>query len=372
MRPHRGMTREPQTLYEKSPFDSRIIVVDDEPSIVRFLIRALEGAGYSAVEGFTDPVKMSERLNHITPDLVVLDIFMPGMDGYQVLEFISSQLSRDTYVPVLVVSGVDSIDARQRTIEAGANDYLVKPIDVQELLLHIKPLLETRLLNLRMVHTRSLLEDLVQRRTRELNESRLEILDKLGRVAEVRDDATGQHTNRVGHLSAFIAKELGLPDPTVESILRAAPLHDIGKVAIPDRVLLKNGLFDADERDLMREHALLGAQLLKGSKSAVLCMAEEIALAHHERWDGLGYPRGLEGDAIPLTARIVAVADSFDALTHERPYKKAWSVAEALSEIQRESGWQFDPAVVDALMRLVQNERTVLDERTDVARLSVG
>lgn len=361
------MKKEPRTLYSRSPFDSKIIVVDDEPSIVRFLLRALQGAGYSAVEGFTDPAQASEYLGSVTPDLVVLDIRMPGMDGYQVLSKLCGQLPQDAFLPVLVVSGIDDVDARRRAVAAGAKDYLQKPIDIQEFLLHVRSLVETRLMNLRMQHARSVLEELVEERTRELNESRLELLDKLGRVAEVRDDATGQHTNRVGHLSALLARELRLPDSTVEAILRAAPLHDLGKVAIADRVLLKKGSFDADERAEMRRHALLGSELLQGSRSAVLRLAADIALSHHERWDGLGYPQGLQGTDIPVCARIVAVADAFDALAHERPYKKAWSITEALAEMQRESGWQFDPAIVDALMRVVMNGRESIGQEAEVA-----
>jgi len=325
--------------------------------MVRLLSRALEGAGYSHVQGFTDPTALPAYLDAVTPDLVVLDLCMPGLDGYAILEDVSRRLSQDTFLPVLVVSGVDDMTARLRALQVGAKDFLAKPVDIQEFLLHVHSLLDTRFMSRRLNEACGLLEELVQRRTNELRQAHIETLDHLGRVAEVRDDATGQHTNRVGRLSALIAQELHCPPEEAELIMRAAPLHDLGMVAVADSILPKTGGFANDERKLMREHARLGAGLLHGAKSQLMRMAEQIALSHHERWDGQGYPHGLAGDDIPLAARIVSVADSFDALTHARPYKEAWSVPEALAEIEQESGWQFDPQVVDALVRVHRHER---------------
>ena len=282
---------------------------------------------------------------------------MPGMDGFEVLADIMGRLPHDTFLPVLVISGMDDIGSKLRVIEAGAKDFLPKPINVQEFLTHVYSLLETRFMSLRLTETRNALQGLVDRKTLELRQAHLETLERLGRVAEIRDDSTGQHTSRVGRLSALIAQELHLPQEDVEVILRAAPLHDVGKIAISDRVLLKDGKFDAAERDAMRDHVLIGAELLGGGKSEIMRAAEQIALCHHERWDGHGYPRGLKAEEIPQLARIVAVADAFDALTHNRPYKEAWTVTEALKEIERERGWQFDPEVVDALFRVQRHER---------------
>lgn len=337
--------------------DAGILVIDDEQSVVRLLTRALEGAGYAHVQGLTDATAVPAYLDEFTPDLVVLDLCMPVMDGYAVLEDVSRRLSEDTFLPVLVVSGVDDMPSRLRALQAGAKDFLAKPIDIQEFLLHVHSLLDTRFMSRRLNEARGLLEELVQRRTHELRQAHMETIDHLGRVAEVRDDATGQHTNRVGRLSALIAQELHVPPEEAELIMRAAPLHDLGKVAIADKISLKTGGFVDDERKLMREHALLGAELLHGGKSDLIQMAERIALSHHERWDGQGYPHGLAGEDIPLAARIVCVADSFDALTHSRPYKEAWSVPEALVEIEQESGWQFDPQVVGALVRVQRRAR---------------
>lgn len=320
-------------------------------------MRALNEAGYNNVQGFSDPTEVPRYLDRSTPDLVVLDLCMPEMDGYEVLEDVCGRLPQDTFLPVLVVSGMDDIDSRLKAMRSGAKDFLAKPIDVQEFLVHVYSLLDTRFLSLRLNQTRSTLQNLVQSKNIELRQAHMETLERLGRVAEIRDDITGQHTSRVGRLSALIAQELHLSPEQVELIMRAAPLHDVGKVAIADKVLLKTGSFGPEEREIMRDHVRLGAELLSGGRSEIMQAAEQIALCHHERWDGQGYPRGLAGEDIPILARIVAVADTFDALTHVRPYKEAWSVPDALNEIERERGWQFDPSVVDALIRVQRVER---------------
>jgi putative two-component system response regulator len=242
-------------------------------------------------------------------------------------------------------------ETKVRAMREGAKDFLAKPVDLDEFLARVHSLLDTRFMNLRLNETRSTLQEVLQRRTSDLRQAHLEALERLGRVAEIRDDPTGQHPARIGRLSALIAQELHMSQEDVEAIMRAAPLHDIGKVGIQDQVLLKSGGLVPEEREIVREHVVVGAELLSGGKSEIIQMAQVIALYHHERWDGQGYPNGLAGEQIPMVARIVAVADTFDALTHMRPYKEAWSVTQALAELQRESGWQFDPEVVEALVR---------------------
>jgi len=342
---------------EPAHADASILIVDDEPSIVRLLTRALQGAGYTAIHGYTDSMEALAWLNGAMPDLIVLDINMPGMSGYDFLNDLSQRLTEDTFLPVLMVSGMSEAETRTQALQAGAQNFLTKPIDIKLFPAPVRSLLETRFLSLRLNEVRGVLEELVRRRTAQLQQAHLEILDRLGRVAEYRDDATGRHTDRVGQLCGLLAQELGLPQDRATLLARTAPLHDLGKVAISDSVLLKRGPFDDSEREVMRKHSALGAKLLSGGTSELVQMAEEIALFHHERWDGLGYPCGLEADEIPLTARIVAVADAFDALIHERPYKPAWSIPDALAEIERERGGQFDPQVVDALLRLTRENR---------------
>jgi len=295
------------------------------------------------------------------PDLITLDVRMPGLDGYGLLEAISRKRSPDVFLPVLAVSALDDFESRKRAIEAGAKDFLVKPVHVEDFLLHVDSLLDTRFLEQRLRESYLAAQDVAQARTAEAERTQQEMIERLAQMAEIRDDATGRHTRRVARLSALLAQELGLPPDEVRLILQAAPLHDVGKVAISDEVLLKQGAFSPEERRAMEEHSLHGARILRGGRSPLMKMAEQIAAAHHERWDGRGYPRGLRGEEIPLPARIVAVADTFDALVNVRPYKQAWPISDALAEIERERGWQFDPRVVDALgQALERNRRFVL------------
>jgi putative two-component system response regulator len=340
--------------------NAEIVIVDDEPSVVRFLSRALQSAGYKAPQGFSDPLEACSYLEVADPDLITLDICMPGLDGYGVLDALGKKRSPDTFLPVLAISALDDFDSRQKAIKAGAKDFLVKPVAVNEFLLHVYALLDTRFLERRLKETYHVLENSARESISELGRAHVEIIERLARVAELRDDATGKHIYRVARLSALLAQELDLAPQEVELIMRAAPLHDVGKVAIEDKVLKKEGRFSPEEREVMRQHALLGAQLLSGGRSDLMKTAEQIAVCHHERWDGHGYPHGLAGEEIPLAARIVAVADAFDALTHERSYKEAWSVRESMAEMERERGAQFDPHVVDALQRLPHTLRDLV------------
>jgi putative two-component system response regulator len=203
-----------------------------------------------------------------------------------------------------------------------------------------------------------MLEAKVRERTRELEAAQIEIIERLARAAEFRDDNTGQHTERVGQMAAVLAKQIGLPDGQVSLIRRAAPLHDVGKIGIPDSILLKLGKLTRDEFGLVKTHTAIGARILSGSRFALLRLAEEIAFSHHERWDGSGY-EGITRDSIPLAGRIVAVADVFDALTQKRPYKAAWPVGEAIAEIDRQRGRQFDPDLVDAFLKVIEEREPI-------------
>jgi putative two-component system response regulator len=280
---------------------------------------------------------------------------MPDPDGFEVLAQLRPWFE-GRWFPVLVVTADVTTEAKQRALSGGARDFLTKPFDMVEVLLRIQNLLEVRFLQVESRKHNLQLQQLVYDRTRDLDEARVEALSRLALAAEYRDDTTGEHTQRVGRTSALIARVLGLPDVQVGLIRHAAPLHDVGKIGLRDSVLLKKGRLTEEERDEMQTHVSIGRSILSGSRSPLLKMAEEIAWTHHERWDGKGYLSGLTGDQIPLSGRIVAVADVFDALTHDRPYKDAWPVEDAVAQIMQESGTHFDPMVVDAFRSLDKSE----------------
>jgi putative two-component system response regulator len=341
---------------------ARILIVDDLDLNVHLLERILKLEGYCQIRVTTDPRQALILIETFQPDLLLLDLHMPVMDGFAVMAALGQHTSGGIYMPILAITGDITPETKLRALSAGARDFVSKPFDNTEVLLRIKNLLETRFLYLQLQHQNLALEAKVRERTRELEQAQVEILQRLALAAEFRDDATGQHTQRVGQLAADLASVLGLPEDQVELIRLTAPLHDLGKIGIPDSILLKPDVLSCDEMEQMRSHAAIGARILSGGTHALLQMAEEIAHTHHERWDGSGYPRGIVGEAIPLTGRIVAVADAVDALLHERPYKRAWPVADVLNEIARQSGDKFDPCVVEALLRLYGQTAAAADQ----------
>lgn len=341
--------------------DARILIIDDNEANIEALKRILRRAGFGFVNYTTDPTKGIALTQTWSPDLMLLDLHMPGLDGFGVLEAIRPQLNAG-YLPVLMLTGDSSDETKQRALSGGAKDFLTKPFDATEVLLRIENLLETRSLYGAIQEQNQLLELRVAERTRELEEAQLEILERLAAAAEFRDDDTGRHTHRVGHLAAQLAAEIGLPGVRVEIIRRAAPLHDVGKIGIPDGILLKPGRLTVKQRRIMQSHTTIGATMLAGGRSPLVRTAEVIAHCHHERWDGKGYPRGLAGEQIAMEARIVAVADFLDALTHDRPYRKAWSFERTLDAIIAERGLHFDPCTVDALLALARRKAVSLTE----------
>ena len=238
-------------------------------------------------------------------------------------------------MPILVLTADITAESRERALSSGANDFLSKPLSATEVVLRIKNLLRTRWLYGELRRHNEQLETKVLERTRQLAEAQLEILGLLATAAEYRDDDTGEHARRVGRLAGMIAKASGQSEQDVEVLRLAATLHDIGKIGVPDRVLLKTERLTNEEFEIIKSHASIGIEILGKSRFSILQAAREIAGSHHERWDGTGYPEGLQGHEIPLSGRIVAIADVFDALTHDRPYKKAWSLEEAVTEIER-------------------------------------
>jgi putative two-component system response regulator len=338
---------------------ARILVIDDNPDNSKLVKQFLEWAGYQNVQTTIDPEVGIQMVEENPPDLLLLDLHMPKVDGYQVLTRVRSHPRPGEDLPILVFTADTSPEARQKALNLGASDFLTKPGDAIEIILRVRNFLRTRQMHLALQDANRSLSGRVQEQTEELIEARGEALQSLARAAEYRDDATGEHAKRVGDISAEIAMQMGLNEMKVEMIRLAAPLHDLGKIGIPDAILLRPGRLNDAEMAVIRRHPLIGAAILEEARSPIMKMAREIALSHHEWWDGTGYPEGLKGEAIPLAARIVAVADVFDALTHDRLYKEAWTEERAREEIIQHSGTHFDPIVVDAMNQVLDRGLTL-------------
>ncbi|WP_314410580.1 HD domain-containing phosphohydrolase [Pseudomonas kuykendallii] len=310
--------------------DSRpkLLLVDDEATNLQVLRHILQDdyrllfakSGAKALElAFTE-----------SPDLVLLDVMMPGMTGLEVCSALKAEPST-ARIPVIFVTALADTDDEAKGFEVGAVDYITKPVS--------PPIVRARLrTHLSLVHVET------------LRQTRLEIVQRLGLAAEYKDNETGLHVIRMSHYSQVLARAAGYSEAQAEELLHAAPMHDVGKIGIPDAILRKRGALDEDEWRVMRSHVTIGARIIGEHASGLLRTAQRIALGHHEKWDGSGYPLGLAGEAIPLEARIVAIADVFDALTSVRPYKAAWTVEDALDLLRRESGRHFDPRLVELFM----------------------
>ena len=332
-------------------FDARVLIVDDNPDLVWVLQTLLEREGYTEIASTTNPAAALDTFIAFEPDIVLLDMHMPGMNGLDVMSQIR-EVARD-FIPIVMLTGDRSPEIRLRALGSGANDFLTKPFEKTEVHLRIKNLLETRRLHQLLQRENETLERKVAERTSDLEKAKVEILQRLAMASEFRDDCTGEHTQRVGELCAVTARAMGLPKLQVELIRAAAPLHDIGKIGVPDQILLKPGPLTPQEWEIMKRHTTTGARMLSNSVSPTLRLGERIALTHHERWDGKGY-HGVSADAIPVSGRLVTVADAFDAMTHQRPYKEAITEEEALAEIRDQRRRQFDPSVVDAFCDALQ------------------
>jgi len=329
-----------------------ILVVDDEPLNVELVSRMLHWAGFNNIETTNSSVDALERCAARRPDLLILDLLMPELDGFNVMAALGPGIRAFCGPSVLMLTADSSVGTRRRALEAGAQDFVVKPFDRDEVLLRTRGILERRHLQRELLRQNARLEEAVLSRTQELEASRIEVLDRLTLIAEYRDQETNHHARRIGRLAFLFASLIDFSADDLDLLEEAAALHDIGKIAVPDAILRKRGPLTPDEMMVMRTHTTAGSRTLAGSRSPVLQLAERIALTHHERWDGTGYPRGLMGSSIPLEGRVVAVADVFDALTHERPYKHAWSAQAAAAEIAAGAGTQFDPTVVDAFQSM--------------------
>jgi putative two-component system response regulator len=331
--------------------DAAVLVVDDAPVNCVRLRKILEDAGYRSVTAEVDPWKVADLVATLEPHAVLLDLEMPDLDGFGVLQLITKEVGPEIATRVLLMAVEITDELVDRAKRAGAFDVLSKPLIPAEVVLRTRNAIWSAQAERRQQTAFAELEALVRARTDELEATQVEILKRLALAAEYRDDDTGGHQQRVGEMSGRLAQTLGLSQAVADMIARAAPLHDVGKIGIPDIILLRPGRLDPEEMAVMRTHTTIGHRMVSGDHP-LLWLAGEIALTHHERWDGSGYPRGLAGEDIPLPGRIVAVADVYDILLSNRRYRVAWSNQQASAEILGQSGRQFDPRVVDAFLSI--------------------
>ena len=331
---------------------SQVVVLDDDPRGARLLSRMLAEDGYRHVAVHTDAEVCVEDLTDRPPALLLLDMRMP-LPGLEVLRVLAA---RGVDLAVICLTADRDSGLRRSALELGVADFLTKPFETDEVLLRVRNTLRVSVLRRQLQQANAELEHRVRARTQELLVARDEILTRLSLAAEFRDDSTHEHTLRVGTYAAAVATELGRPPDWVEQLRQVAPLHDLGKIGVPDAVLLKPARLTPEEFDVVKLHTSIGGQILQGGHSELMVLAEQIARTHHERWDGSGY-LGLAGTSIPLAGRIVAVADVWDALTHARPYKPAWPVERARAEIAATRGSHFDPDVADAFLTVLDSGR---------------
>jgi cyclic di-GMP phosphodiesterase len=330
---------------------SNIVVASGSQKVGRRVERILVEDGYQHVQYVGTGAEVVALCGSTKVDLLLLDIALHDMDGFAVLGQLEPAGGTGR-LQVIIVADQRSEALRYRALALGARDFIDAPIDPTEVRLRVRNVLWTNTLETELVARNSQLAETVSTRSQELTRARREVLHHLAMAAEFRDDSTKEHTDRVGRTSALIAEDYGFSPGDVEMIKLSAPLHDVGKIGIPDSILLKPGKLSKSEIGVMRSHAQIGTEILSRSEVPELRLGETIALNHHERWDGGGYPNGLAGAAIPLAARIVSIADVFDALVHERPYKPAWSIKDAVAEIASPRGDQFDPQLVDIFLQL--------------------
>jgi putative two-component system response regulator len=327
----------------------KILIVDDQQVNILLLDRILSGAGYDCIESTLDPQKVFDLHSKNHYDLILLDLQMPVMDGFQVLEELKKIESED-YLPVLVVTAQPG--HKLRALQAGAKDFISKPFELAEVLARVHNMLEVRLLHKELHNYNDELEGLVRERTADLHQSFLDTIFTLTRAVEYKDKEIGAHVQRISYYSRALAEKLGMVEDFIDNIFVSSPMHDVGKIGIPDNILLKTTSLTLEEWKIMKEHTVIGAKILGSSQSAYLKMGAEIALNHHERWDGSGYPNGKKGEAIPLPARIMTICDVYDSLRSQRTYKSALNHSQTVEIITQGDGRtlpeHFDPLVLEA------------------------
>ncbi|WP_025128597.1 HD domain-containing phosphohydrolase [Pseudomonas sp. PH1b] len=352
-------------MFTDIPLDTRILIIDDVAANLRLLSSSLKAFGLSEIVSFSESRQGLEWSQREDWDLLLLDLDMPEPDGFEILRQLKDRdRSRQ---PIIILTALSDVNSRRLGLELGANDHLTKPLDLPELVLRVRNCLRLAQASKKLQKLNLELEMKVVRRTLQLQESYQAAIRALSRAASYRDNETGNHIRRIGDSSALLARAIGMTVQWCEVLRLAAPMHDLGKIGIPDEILLKEGPLTKEERAIMMKHAAIGYEILHEEQGGDLTrMAAEIAYCHHEKWDGSGYPRGLAGQDIPLSARIVALCDVYDALRMPRPYKDSWSVERAQSYLFEQSGSHFDPTLVDAIRTVFGEIESLFIEDVEV------
>ncbi|MDO8673381.1 MAG: response regulator [Dehalococcoidia bacterium] len=348
-------------MLDESLQNANILIVDDQEANIDLLVRLLENKGYSNLKSTTDSRQVVALLNEFQPDLILLDLMMPHLDGFQVMEQLKSLIPADTYLPILVLTADITTEAKRHALAIGARDFLTKPLDVTQVALRIKNLLEARYMHLQLKKQNQVLEVKVSERTADLRRANVDLtlaydstIEGWSRALDLRDKETEGHSHRVTEMASQLARLIGLGEAEIVHVRRGALLHDIGKMGVPDSILLKAGKLTDDEWIQMKKHPQFARDLL--APIGYLRSALDIPFGHHEKGDGTGYPLGLKGEQIPLVARLFAIVDVYDALTSDRPYRAAWSVEQTVEHIMSLAGSHFDPHVVDIFLRMTRDQ----------------
>jgi len=359
--------------------DSKILIIDDEVTVGMTLEETLKEQGYMRVRSISDPVQSETVYQEFEPDLIILDIKMPRMDGFQVMEILKTH-QNGAFVPIIVLTAVAEEEICLRALSSGASDFLNKPMQISEALVRIQNMLRVRVLQKELQHQKDFLEEKVEDRTaqlkktikeldrmnQEVKDAYIETIYRLTRATEYKDEETAHHVKRLSLYAAALGKAVGLSEPLIDLLLYASPMHDIGKIGIPDKILFKGTKLDEEEWQVMRTHPTIGYEILEGSTAPVLKLGASIALSHHERWDGSGYPNGLKGEQIPIEGRILALVDVYDALRSKRHYKEPFTHEKACEIILEGDGRvkpdHFDPALLEAFKGMHLDFKKIYDD----------